>query len=123
MVADCWLRQLTVCPGVSVEKAQLIRQRFPTFRAFVEFYRKGDPMDGQILVNECSLLTLATSKQLLAFLQRAHSIEWMNIINLCEFIMIKLQRFFPNFVYLNKTIHLKSEFFEKKTHLIIKFKF
>jgi hypothetical protein len=74
MVSDCWLRQLTVCPGMSVEKAQIIRQRFPTFRTIVEFYRKRaaiEPVDEQVLVNECTLLTMATSKQLNTFLQRA----------------------------------------------------
>ena len=39
-VKDLWMLQLTVCPRMSVEKAKMIAQRFPTFRLLSEFYRK-----------------------------------------------------------------------------------
>lgn len=38
-VQDCWLRQLTVCPLMSVERAKLISDHFPSFRSLAEFYR------------------------------------------------------------------------------------
>ncbi|CAK5079761.1 unnamed protein product [Meloidogyne enterolobii] len=42
-ISDCWLRQLTVCPGMSLEKAKLIQQRFPTFGSLIKFYKdEGD---------------------------------------------------------------------------------
>uniref|UniRef100_A0A914HLG3 Crossover junction endonuclease MUS81 n=1 Tax=Globodera rostochiensis TaxID=31243 RepID=A0A914HLG3_GLORO len=45
-VSDCWLRQLTVCPGISVDRAQMVRSRFPTFRSLVEFCRHNNSVDG-----------------------------------------------------------------------------
>lgn len=38
-VSDCWLRQLTVCPMVSTERAVQISAIFPTMHSMVEFYR------------------------------------------------------------------------------------
>ncbi|KAI1731608.1 ERCC4 domain-containing protein [Ditylenchus destructor] len=38
-VSDCWLRQLTVCPMVSTERAVQISAIFPTMHSIVEFYR------------------------------------------------------------------------------------
>jgi len=50
-VSSCWMRQLTVCPGMSAEKAQLVCSRFPTFRSLVELYRHSVG-DGPLLLHE-----------------------------------------------------------------------
>jgi len=39
-VSDCWLRQLTVCPLLTAERAKQISTIFPTMRAMIEFYRR-----------------------------------------------------------------------------------
>ncbi|MFH4983595.1 hypothetical protein AB6A40_010304, partial [Gnathostoma spinigerum] len=37
-VNDIFTRQLTVCPGMSTVKAELIVSRFPSFAALAKFY-------------------------------------------------------------------------------------
>uniref|UniRef100_A0A7E4URL2 Crossover junction endonuclease MUS81 n=1 Tax=Panagrellus redivivus TaxID=6233 RepID=A0A7E4URL2_PANRE len=50
-VTDLFLRQLTVCPQLSVEKARVIVERFPTMRTLVDFYRQArDRGDNQDLI-------------------------------------------------------------------------
>uniref|UniRef100_A0A915CYC6 Crossover junction endonuclease MUS81 n=1 Tax=Ditylenchus dipsaci TaxID=166011 RepID=A0A915CYC6_9BILA len=53
-VSDCWLRQLTVCPMMSAERAQQVSMLFPTMRSLVEFYRKNsksaEPVDPATLL-------------------------------------------------------------------------
>lgn len=39
-VHDCWIRQLTVCPLMSTEKAKLIANHFPTLRTLATFYKR-----------------------------------------------------------------------------------
>ncbi|KAI3421959.1 hypothetical protein GPALN_012497 [Globodera pallida] len=72
-VSDCWLRQLTVCPGISVDRAQLVRSRFPTFRSLVEFCRDNNSIDGELTAigRELPQLSAAVCKNLQTFFRRA----------------------------------------------------
>lgn len=74
-VSDCWLRQLTVCPGMSIDRAQLIRQRFPSFPALTQFYksnRTGNTEEDQKLLSmRIPLLPTSISKQLHTFFNQA----------------------------------------------------
>lgn len=75
-VSDCWLRQLTVCPMMSVEKAQLVVERFPTLRALTEFYRQnrlsGTPVEpSDLLSNAIPQIPKSLSRQLAMFFASA----------------------------------------------------
>uniref|UniRef100_A0A914CBM3 Crossover junction endonuclease MUS81 n=1 Tax=Acrobeloides nanus TaxID=290746 RepID=A0A914CBM3_9BILA len=71
-VKDLWIRQLTVCPRMSVEKAKMIAHRFPTFRLLSEFYRKNresvSPIAPEQLMSETIPgIPRSLSQQLAAF--------------------------------------------------------
>jgi len=73
-VSDLFLRQLTVCPLVSVDKAKVIVERFPTWKSLVDFYRfnKQLPMhqrkDPELLIHETlPQISKAMSRQLAQF--------------------------------------------------------
>ncbi|KAH7727802.1 ERCC4 domain containing protein [Aphelenchoides avenae] len=75
-VSDCWLRQLTVCPMMSVERAQLVVERFPTLRALTEFYRQnrlsGTPVEpSDLLSNAIPQIPKSLSRQLAMFFASA----------------------------------------------------
>ncbi|KAL7076858.1 hypothetical protein ACQ4LE_003611 [Meloidogyne hapla] len=66
-ISDCWLRQLTVCPGMSLERAKLIHQHFPTFRSLIQFYK-----DEKKLINqEIPTLPESITKILNSFMKSA----------------------------------------------------
>uniref|UniRef100_A0A914LVL6 Crossover junction endonuclease MUS81 n=1 Tax=Meloidogyne incognita TaxID=6306 RepID=A0A914LVL6_MELIC len=66
-ISDCWLRQLTVCPGMSLEKAKLIQQRFPTFRSLIQFYKD----EGKDINEEIPTLPESITKILNVFMKSA----------------------------------------------------
>jgi len=76
-ISDCWYRQLTVCPGVSSEKAQLIATKFPTFRALTNCYRRNrtnDESESELLLNRIiPQVGRALSKQLFSFFKNGGS--------------------------------------------------
>ncbi|KAF7639063.1 ERCC4 domain-containing protein [Meloidogyne graminicola] len=65
-ISDCWLRQLTVCPGMSLEKARAIQQRFPTFLSLVQFFK-----DGKVLNQEIPTMGVSVTRILNYFLRNA----------------------------------------------------
>lgn len=79
-VNDYWLRQLTICPSMSVEKALIISKHFPSMRSLTEFYRSkmkeaklnGEILDiTQVLHNEIIDFPKALSTQLSLFFKDA----------------------------------------------------
>lgn len=69
-VKDLWLRQLTVCPRMSVEKARVVAESFPTFRLLAEFYqnhRNGLTSPEQLLYEAIPTVPRSLSQQLSAF--------------------------------------------------------
>lgn len=79
-IQDYWLRQLTVCPSMSIERAQIISKHFPSMRSLTEFYRS--KMDeakcndkifniSHILHNEIDDVPKALSAQLSLFFKDA----------------------------------------------------
>ncbi|KAL3083277.1 hypothetical protein niasHS_011079 [Heterodera schachtii] len=81
-VSDYWVRQLTVCPGVSTDRARIIRNRFPTFRSFVEFCRENSTDKNSIRDDyssaigvELPQLSAAATKNLMTFFRQAMTNE------------------------------------------------
>lgn len=71
IVSDCWLQQLTVCPGMSMEKAQMITQKFPSFRAMAMFYQSHSSISESekelLLKNQVPQIPKQVSKRLYEF--------------------------------------------------------
>uniref|UniRef100_A0AC35GUU2 Crossover junction endonuclease MUS81 n=1 Tax=Panagrolaimus sp. PS1159 TaxID=55785 RepID=A0AC35GUU2_9BILA len=73
-VSDLFIRQLTVCPLMTVEKARVVAERFPTFSSLYDFYRQNQCLpahqrrDPELLMHETiPQIGKALSRQLTAF--------------------------------------------------------
>jgi ERCC4-type nuclease len=73
-VSDLFIRQLTVCPLMSIEKARVIVERFPTFYSLANFYRQNQSLpldqrqDPEFLMHETlPQIGKALSRQIMLF--------------------------------------------------------
>lgn len=66
-VADCFLKQLTVCPRMSSKKAALIVQAFPSLRALKELYNNSTDFKEEVLARAVPGIPGSLSKQISMF--------------------------------------------------------
>lgn len=77
-VADCFTRQLTVCPQLSMAKAKEVVAHFPSWRRLTRLYQDaatGDiPLD-DVLSRAVPTVSTAASRQLALFFQSIHAYD------------------------------------------------